>query len=101
MSTFTRWNRAGLDRITYASEAGAEFAEYLRLAHLLLYSDATSAPPIEDWREGFRTGTMPDTRPLAQALSTLASRFPRQQMDGTTATGASYADRLMAQYTAP
>jgi hypothetical protein len=98
---FTRWNRAGLDRITYAAEAGAEFAEYLRLAHLLLYSDAASTPPIEDWREGFRTGTMPDTRPLQQALNTLASRFPRQQMDGTTATGASYADRLMAQYTAP
>ncbi len=100
---FTRWNRAGLDRVTYAAEAGAEFAEYLRLAHLLLHADGNPATtaPIEEWRDGFRTGTMPDSRPLSQALSELASRFPRQQMDGATAIGASYGERLLAQYAAP
>ena len=49
----TRWNRAGLRRFRYVDGAAAEWLEYLRICHLLLYarsekvgSDLSEVPEI-------------------------------------------------------
>ena len=99
----TRWNRAGLDRVRYVDGAAAEWLEYLRICHLLLYarsdavSDALSDDP-ESWRAAFRDGAFQDGTAVDVAASALRSAWPRSRMAGAPPPQATYAERLRAQY---
>lgn len=100
---FTRWNRSGLSRFRYGSEAAAELTETLRLAHLLLYARGQAPAdidPIEDWRHAFETGTFRDGETVRQKLNRLGSVSPRSAMDGMALRNATYTQRLLAQYQA-
>ena len=95
----TRWNRAGLDRFNYVSHGAAEFAEALRIAHLLLYQrsrDPADLPAPELWRLALE-----DPENHADAVfpvAELRSTYARQHMDGNPPNMAKYADKLLAQY---
>lgn len=101
----TRWNRAGLDRFRYTSEAAAEFAEALRIAHLLLFEKGQHPDDLDSpdaWRAAFASadGTFADGEALKDALAQLRSRFSRPGMDGVPPRNATYEQRLLAQYQA-
>ena len=87
ISDLTRWNRSGLSRIRYTSEAAADFTEALRIAHLLLYARGQAPAdidPPEVWRDAFASadGKFPDGQGLGDKLRLLRSDFPRSSMDG-------------------
>lgn len=97
----TRWNRAGLGRLRYVEGGAAEWLEYLRVAHLLLYSDNRAGLPSDDpddWRAAFQTGRLAGGLPVADALAMLSSRWRQPAPQSYLAGAADYPAALRAQY---
>lgn len=97
----TRWNRAGLDRLRYVEGGAAEWLEYLRVAHLLLYSDNRAALPSDDpddWRAAFQTGRLAGGLSVADALAMLSSRWRQPAPQSYVAGATDYPAALRAQY---
>ncbi len=99
----TRWNRAGLERFRYVEGGAAEWREYLRVAHLLLYAGNPGATASDDpdiWRQGFEDGTLPGGVPIGTAMRALDSRWAQPAPQAYVRGAASYAAALRAQYDA-
>lgn len=100
VNDLTRWNRARLSRFRYIDGGAAEWLEYLRVAHLLLFAtnrDGTVTTDPEDWVEAFRTGQHEGSDVNAM-LSALASRWAQDGPFDFVETGTSYTEALRAQY---
>ena len=98
----TRWNRAGLSRFRYVEGGAAEWLEYLRVAHLLLYATdvgAAGSDDPDDWREGFETGVMPESgQAIEEAVAAIRSTFRAPPPWAFVEDGRDYRAALLAQY---
>ncbi len=98
---FTRWNRAGLDRFRYVEGGAAEWLEYLRVAHMLLYATKRQDFPIDDpdsWVAAYRDGTFDNGIEVEAALNTIASRWPQLSPYERVEDSQDYRTALRAQY---
>jgi hypothetical protein len=97
----TRWNRAALDRFRYVEGGAAEWLEYLRVVHMLLYARARQSGPLADpdiWRAGFETGTLPGDLDLHEQASALQSVWQQPEPQAYVGAAADYRSALRAQY---
>ncbi|MDJ0824931.1 MAG: hypothetical protein QNJ16_05450 [Rhodobacter sp.] len=97
----TRWNRAGLSRFRYIEGGAAEWVEYLRIAHLLLFArnlQATSHDDPDAWRSAVETGQFDDELPIEDALAAIQSSWRQPTPWSFVDDNADYRTALRAQY---
>lgn len=97
----TRWNRAGLDRFRYVEGGAAEWIEYLRVAHLLLYARnlaGTSHDDPDEWRAAIESGEFSDGLQIDAALVAIQSAWRQPTPWSFVEQNADYRKALRAQY---
>lgn len=96
----TRWNRAGLSRVRYIEGGAAEWLEYLRVAHMLLYARDRATAPSENpdaWRQAFETGALEGT-PVTGAAAALRTAWQQPAPQAYLKGAGDYRAALRAQY---
>ena len=97
----TRWNRAGLDRMRYVEGGAAEWLEYLRVCHMLLYAQDRDTAATDDpdvWRAAFETGALPGNVDVGGASAALRSLWQLPGPRAYSEANADYRTALRAQY---
>ena len=101
VTDLTRWNRSGLDRFRYVDGGAAEWVEYLRVAHSLLFARnlaATSFDDPADWRKAVETGEFEDGLKIEQAIAAIQTGWRQPAPWSHADKNADYRTALRAQY---